>query len=810
MSQHIPHTHPEPTTRIALVAFALLLIFLISGAVWFAGPGTLRMDTRLADMGPLDTHNSVSSQGLESVAQARELASRQLSVHLESSDSGALITAHDAVRDAIAAIDGLQHRSPAERMEQLVDLLAPHRFSLLPASDQLSLDQGEETQIVDQALSALFSPSVAPRPLELHSDPTNSFGRWLIERVPQQLAPDEQPTQVRIDAQLADSVTNADAVVEQWLLARETLEQQHPLVILRHTGVPLFAHEAAARSRADVNWITIGSLVGITVLLLPVFRSIWPLVLPALSIAIGAATGFVLIALIQPSVHVLTLVFGASLIGIVIDYSVHGFVHQTAPDPNTARPSTTQSGITYIDGSLVGSAQARRGTGLLRALGLSLATSAAAYAALGMSGVPALSSVAIFSVGGLLGAWLTVVALLPLVTRHARPLRPGLIRYAVPVLLWSGRSLSPARALAWCLLIVAIGVIVLLGRADDDPRRLIDLSPELVADAQAIAETWPEINGSELLVLEADSIEQIYQSLNELRDAVGPGATITSLMDWLPSPAEQEANRARSARVLADGGPAEQVLSELGSESISERLARMRDTLTKDTDTPLDAVALLRNKALGLPPLLARTNGQYVALALLSAATESGVDPGVARGAEHTTAEVYAAERDGVTLMNAVADTEAALGRQREASFTVLAAGFAIVAMVLLIVYRRPGVLVILGVPAGAVIGTLAILALLGTPLTLFHAVGLFLVLGLGMDYAIFLNELDATAPDATRLAIVLSAATSLISFGVLALSSIPVARFFGQTVFIGNALNLVFSFALLAYLETRVIKSDA
>jgi predicted exporter len=529
-----------------------------------------------------------------------------------------------------------------------------------------------------------------------------------------------------------------------------------------------------------------------------------------LSIAIGAATGFVLIALIQPSVHVLTLVFGASLIGIVIDYSVHGFVHQTAPDPNTARPSTTQSGITYIDGSLVGSAQARRGTGLLRALGLSLATSAAAYAALGMSGVPALSSVAIFSVGGLLGAWLTVVALLPLVTRHARPLRPGLIRYAVPVLLWSGRSLSPARALAWCLLIVAIGVIVLLGRADDDPRRLIDLSPELVADAQAIAETWPEINGSELLVLEADSIEQIYQSLNELRDAVGPGATITSLMDWLPSPAEQEANRARSARVLADGGPAEQVLSELGSESISERLARMRDTLAKDTDTPLDAVALLSNQALGLPPLLARANGQYVALALLSAATESGVDPGVARGAEHTTAEVYTAERDGVTLMNAVADTEAALGRQREASFTVLAAGFAIVAMVLLIVYRRPGVLVILGVPAGAVIGTLAILALLGTPLTLFHAVGLFLVLGLGMDYAIFLNELDASAPDATRLAIVLSAATSLISFGVLALSSIPVARFFGQTVFIGNALNLVFSFALLAYLETRVIKSDA
>ncbi len=789
MSQHAPYKRETATPRAALAAFILLLLALALGAAWFAGPGNLALDTRLADLGPLDTNSRVSARGLQSVEQARELASRQLSVLLESSNADALAAAEQGVNAALDAINGIQLRNTADDMAQLVEHLTPHRFSLLPEADQINLDKQADDAMIDEALSALFAPTVAPRPLELQRDPTNILGRWLVERLPQQTASEEQLMRVRIDAQLANTVTDADAVIEQWLKARATLLEQHPQVRLRQTGVPLFAHEAAARSRADVNWISLGSLIGITALLLPVFQTAWPLVLPALSIAVGAGTGLLLIALTQPAVHVLTLVFGASLIGIVIDYSVHGFVHQSAHAPAAARTSPSSPGAAR---------------GLFRALTLSLATSVAAYAALGLSGVAALGSVALFSVGGLIGAWLTVVALLPRITRRAPPLRPGLARHVVPALLWTGQVLSPARVLLWCLLVAAITVVGLLARADDDPRRLIDLSPALVSDARAIAEVWPEINSSELLVLESDTLDQIYQNLEALRDSISPDTTITSVMDWLPSPAEQQANRARSARLLVDGGPADIVLRELGSDAIGEYLTQMRNTLALDTDNPLDAVALLSNQTLGLPPLLTQQDNQYIALALLSTRTQEGGAEAASRseGSDYLGAAAFADERDGVTLMNTIEDTEAALGRQREASFMVLVAGFVIVATVLLLIYRRVGVLVILGVPAGAVIGTLAILALLGTPLTLFHAVGLFLVLGLGMDYAIFLNELDAGAPEATRLAIVLSAATSLISFGVLALSSIPVARFFGQTVFIGNGLNLVLSFALLAYLE--------
>ena len=62
----------------------------------------------------------------------------------------------------------------------------------------------------------------------------------------------------------------------------------------------------------------------------------------------------------------------------------------------------------------------------------------------------------------------------------------------------------------------------------------------------------------------------------------------------------------------------------------------------------------------------------------------------------------------------------------------------------------------------------------------------LFLVLGFGMDYTIFSRELRAHA-DVTLQAILLSALTSLLSFGLLSLSSIPVVASFGITLLVGN-----------------------
>ena len=81
-------------------------------------------------------------------------------------------------------------------------------------------------------------------------------------------------------------------------------------------------------------------------------------------------------------------------------------------------------------------------------------------------------------------------------------------------------------------------------------------------------------------------------------------------------------------------------------------------------------------------------------------------------------------------------------------------------------------------------LATLAILAALGQPIQLFNVLALALLLGTGVDYGIFLleHEDDGSA----WLAVVLGAASTWLSFGLLALSSTPALRSFGLTLLLG------------------------
>jgi predicted exporter len=80
--------------------------------------------------------------------------------------------------------------------------------------------------------------------------------------------------------------------------------------------------------------------------------------------------------------------------------------------------------------------------------------------------------------------------------------------------------------------------------------------------------------------------------------------------------------------------------------------------------------------------------------------------------------------------------------------------------------------------------------------LSLFDLMALTLVAGLGLDYVLFYSrEQDTRGAQATASAVFICALSSLIVFGILSLSSIPVLRGIGTTVFMG---------VLAAYLLAR------
>ena len=80
----------------------------------------------------------------------------------------------------------------------------------------------------------------------------------------------------------------------------------------------------------------------------------------------------------------------------------------------------------------------------------------------------------------------------------------------------------------------------------------------------------------------------------------------------------------------------------------------------------------------------------------------------------------------------------------------------------------------------------LALLGIAGQGLQLFHLLALMLLLGIGVDYGIFLQEPGSQDDGAAWLAVAVSALSTLLSFGLLGLSQTPALRAFGLTMAIG------------------------
>jgi predicted exporter len=140
----------------------------------------------------------------------------------------------------------------------------------------------------------------------------------------------------------------------------------------------------------------------------------------------------------------------------------------------------------------------------------------------------------------------------------------------------------------------------------------------------------------------------------------------------------------------------------------------------------------------------------------------------------------------GVSYIDQIRNLSDLLGEYRTQVSAWLVFAYLVVLLVLLWRYKIQ-VWRIVTPPLLASVLTLAILLQFEPGINLFHLLALILVLGIGLDMGIFLAETEEASH--TWLAVSLSAITSLLAFGLLALSDTPVLHHFGITVAIGLSL---------------------
>ncbi len=686
----------------------------------------------------------------------------------------------DRVTAARFSADGL-HAALADTIEELASPAGLMLKSLLPNDPT-----GEMLHILDA--------------LERMPQPASSDGIWI--------SPDGARALMAVQTTAGGSDTDAQehaieairgafvaAVGESLLHGAETLQ-------LKMSGPGVFAVDARAKiERAAVRLSVISSILVVT-LLFAVYRSLTALALGLAPVASGAVIGIAAVALGFGAVHGITLGFGITLIGESVDYSIYFFVQSHRP---------------WKGGAAAGSWQ-RAWWPTIR---LGVLTSVCGFASLLPSGFPGLAQLGLYSISGLLAAaWVTrfvLPALLPsgFVIHDVAPLGARVAGLLRPVRRLNGRVIA-----AFALVLAAAALLVLLRHhATMWNRELAALSPISTADQDFDAKLRGDLGAADvrdLVIVSGPTLESALElaeraalPLAALMDAKVIGG-FDSPANYLPSIATQTARRNSlpDARQLRDSLRQATTDLELSSDALQPFLADVENTRR----APLSDAQDLQGTSLnaGFEALILHQKNRWNAiLPLHAAAGTQTVDTARVRLALH------AAKLADAQALDLKQESDGLYASYLSEAIHMSLGGVLAIIVLLSIALRSaarvarvmaPLLLAVLSVAAGLVLS--------GVQLTILHLVGMLLIVAVGSNYALFFDRqagVHESGSEAMTLAsLVIANVSTVIGFGLLSFSHIPVLVALGTTVAPGAFLALLFAAVLARAEEPRAEESLA
>lgn len=666
-------------------------------------------------------------------------------------DTTALDLAND-LGERLAAQGALLAENDGDPLATLRNAFAPYRHQLLSPGIRAQLRNSDPAALAAELLRELHSPVPTLRLYDLAQDPFNLGGRWL------------QALFAEAGRFQAGELPSLRHDGRNWWLLRGALDGSpldpagqgvadvvadfaaaHPQVSLLRSGLVFHAAEASHLARTEISTIGAGSLLGVLLLVLLVFRSRQAFGAIAFTLASSVLVALTVSFAVFGKIHLVTLAFGSTLLGLAVDYCFHFLVkHQALGDARAA-------------GRLV-----RRGV-LLGAC-----SSIAAYLIQLWSPFPGLHQFAVFMAAGLVGAW-GAVAVLWRCYQAPRSRAFDRCRTLYPRYLDKPYRNLTARRWPWLVTLAvavpALGLWIAAQGSSDDIRLLNTSSAALLDEERQLQSLLGGIDGQRYWVVEGEGEQQVLERMEALAALLAEGGGPSPVMaasQWVPSLALQRADHALVMdRLYGPDGALAVLCARLGSDCREWRAlpGDFTDGLTP-AQIPPEVTELF-------PALRLIDNRQGLVL------TRHG-----ARMTEKR--QLAAAELPGVRAVDQVAQLSASLSHLRSEA-TLLLALFVALFTLVCVCFGRRGLLV-----AGAVLVSLlvSLASSASGGVTLFHILALLLVLGLSVDTAVFYLELGLDGE--TWLAATLAIATSILAFGLLSLSRMPVLHHFGSVVFSG------------------------
>ena len=646
----------------------------------------------------------------------------------------------------------------SKNYDDILETIIKYKYQLISKEIREVLLNNQASRVAEEGIANFYSPFFIPIVDNIEDDPFFVLNSKLIELLQNNNNIETRDginfinyegkfnvlLKMDIDKKI-DSMIFFDRLTE--LLRKMENDEEIKIYI---SGVPIHAYYSQKSAQKEITIISAVSLIFICLIFLFIFKSVKPYIISMISIAVSSATSFFLLSILLDSIHIFTFVFGTSLIGVSLDYSIH-FITEWYNEKDKKEVLRK----------------------ILPSMSLSFMTTIASYFALSLTSLSLLKQTALFSIFGLASSFLTVIIIYPIIFKNDnRFLRENILNKTKNILSGYVDFLNIKFVLFLTIFVILISIINIPKLKVNFSSNQLYNPPDFLTYNET--EIYKRLNSSlsrNIIISRGNSLNEALENEETLENYF---TNYRALSKIFYSKSRQREN----IKLVEDNlmPLLKKQTEDLGFDN--EIYNKIKMEFENSKNEFLNIEDLIENMS-ELKKLIVKNNGKYF---IISTTDEI---------------ETKIIENENIKIFNINYEINEALDKTARTAIKTALIAYVIIFFFMIIFLSKKHAVAIMIIQIISIFVNLSVHSIFNFTINIFSVFALILSIGISIDYCIFFSKSKAKK-EVTFLSIFLAMITTALSFGTLSFSGFIPVKSFGLFLFIGILVTFLLSPILL------------
>ena len=646
----------------------------------------------------------------------------------------------------------------SKNYDDILETIIKYKYQLISKEIRESLLNNQASRVAEEGIANFYSPFFIPIVDNIEDDPFFVLNSKLIE-----LLKNNNNIETRdgisfinyegkfnvllnmdIDKKI-DSMIFFDRLTE--LLRKMENDEEIKIYI---SGVPIHAYYSQKSAQKEITIISAVSLIFICLIFLFIFKSVKPYIISMISIAVSSATSFFLLSILLDSIHIFTFVFGTSLIGVSLDYSIH-FITEWYNEKDKKEVLRK----------------------ILPSMSLSFMTTIASYFALSLTSLSLLKQTALFSIFGLASSFLTVIIIYPIIFKNDnRFLRENILNKTKNILAGYVDFLNIKFVLFLTIFVILISIINIPKLKVNFSSNQLYNPPDFLTYNET--EIYKRLNSSlsrNIIISRGNSLNEALENEETLENYFTNYRALSKIF--------YSKSRQRENIKLVEDNLMPLLKKQTEDLSFDNEIYNKIKSEFKNVKNEFLNIEDLIESMDELKKLIVKNNGKYF---IISTTDET---------------ETKIIENENIKIFNINLEINEALDKTARTAIKTALIAYIIIFFFMIIFLSKKHAIAIMIIQIISILVNLSVHSIFNFSVNIFSVFALILSIGISIDYCIFFSKSKAKK-EVTFLSIFLAMITTALSFGTLSFSGFIPVKSFGLFLFIGILVTFLLSPVLL------------